>query len=77
MPPPALDPESYLEAQALARLTHPNVVAVHDVGTWEGRVFVAMEFVHGLTLGKWMRQATRTPIEIVGVGPCTELPGWV
>jgi serine/threonine protein kinase len=42
------------EAQALARLTHPNVVTVHDVGTWEGRVFVAMEFVRGRTLSRWI-----------------------
>ena len=38
------------EAQALARLAHPNVVAVHDVGLHEGSVFVAMEFVDGQTL---------------------------
>ena len=38
------------EAQALARLAHPNVVAVHDVGMHEGNVFVAMEFVDGRTL---------------------------
>ncbi|HRI08516.1 MAG TPA: serine/threonine-protein kinase, partial [Nannocystaceae bacterium] len=38
------------EAQSLARLSHPNVVAVHDVGTHEGRVFVAMEFIAGTTL---------------------------
>ena len=38
------------EAQALARLAHPNVVSVHDVGVAEGRVFVAMEFVDGETL---------------------------
>src|SRR5215470_10326236 len=31
------------EAQTLARLSHPNVVAVHDLGAWEGQVFVAME----------------------------------
>ncbi|MEI2708803.1 MAG: protein kinase [Chitinophagaceae bacterium] len=33
------------EAQALAQLAHPNVVAVHDVGAFAGQVFVAMEFV--------------------------------
>src|SRR5688500_4802084 len=35
------------EAQALARLAHPNVVAVHDVGTHGSRVWIAMEFVAG------------------------------
>ncbi len=45
------------EAQALARLTHPNVIAVHDVGDIDGRVFVAMEFVEGQTLGEWANLA--------------------
>jgi eukaryotic-like serine/threonine-protein kinase len=43
------------EAHALARLSHPNVVAVHDVGVADGRVFVAMEFVDGPTLSEWLR----------------------
>jgi tetratricopeptide (TPR) repeat protein len=43
------------EAQALAKLGHPNVVGVFDVGAHEGLLFVAMEFVAGLTLGAWMR----------------------
>jgi len=42
------------EAQALARLAHPNVVAVHEVGAHAGQVFVAMEFVEGTTLREWM-----------------------
>ena len=42
------------EAQAMAKLTHPNVVAVHDVGTFAGQVFVAMDFVRGQTLGGWL-----------------------
>ncbi len=42
------------EAQALARLEHPNVVTVHDVGTHQGSLFVAMEFVRGGTLKQWI-----------------------
>ncbi len=48
------------EAQALARLRHPNVVTVYDVGTLDdGRVFVAMELVEGLSLRRW--HAARRP----------------
>ncbi len=43
------------EAQAMAKLQHPNVIAVHDVGTLGDHVFVAMEFVQGETLGEWLR----------------------
>jgi|GEM_PF-2159385 len=42
------------EAQALARLSHANVVPVYEVGEHEGRVFVAMEFVRGQTLRQWL-----------------------
>jgi tRNA A-37 threonylcarbamoyl transferase component Bud32/tetratricopeptide (TPR) repeat protein len=43
------------EAQAMAQLQHPNVIAVHDVGTVGDRVFVAMEIVEGETLDSWRR----------------------
>ena len=39
------------EAQALARINHPNVVTVHDVGEHEGRLFLAMELVRGKRFG--------------------------
>jgi tetratricopeptide (TPR) repeat protein len=42
------------EAQTLARLDHPNVVSVHDVGLHDGRVFVALDFVQGKNLRQWM-----------------------
>jgi len=42
------------EAQAMARLDHANVVTVHDVGTIEGRVYIAMDYVDGETLGAWI-----------------------
>ncbi len=47
------------EAQSLARLSHPNVVTVHDVGIANGRIFLAMEFIEGSTLKKWLEQKPR------------------
>jgi tetratricopeptide (TPR) repeat protein len=55
------------EAQAMARLAHPNVVAVHDVGVHDGRVFITMELVPGITLKEWMVQKPRTWREVVRV----------
>ncbi|MCA9712961.1 MAG: serine/threonine protein kinase, partial [Myxococcales bacterium] len=51
----------------MAKLTHPNVIAVHDVGTYEGRVFIAMEFVDGPTLRTWLLQGPLEWNEIVEV----------
>jgi len=55
------------EAQALARLAHPNVVAVHDVGMHGEQVWIAMEFVAGVTLGAWAQQRPRPWPEVVRV----------
>ena len=44
------------EAQGAARINHPNVVTVYDVGHQTGRVFVAMEFVAGKTLRAWLAE---------------------
>lgn len=55
------------EAQALARMSHPNVVTVHDVGIVEGQVYLAMEFVEGQTLTKWLAEKPRSWREILSV----------
>ncbi len=55
------------EARALARLRHANVVAVHDVGSWQGRVFVTMEYVPGGTLRAWLRERRRSWREVLDV----------
>jgi serine/threonine protein kinase len=53
------------EARAMARLTHTNVVTVHEVGSASGRDYVAMELVDGETLAEWLRSQPRKQEEIV------------
>ncbi len=42
------------EAQALARLSHPNVVQVYETGVHRDAVFIAMEHIPGRTLREWI-----------------------
>jgi predicted ATPase len=51
------------EALAMARLSHPHIVGVHDFGEWQGRPFLAMEYVAGVSLRSRMRQEGLTPDE--------------
>jgi tetratricopeptide (TPR) repeat protein len=55
------------EARAMARLTHPNVVTVHDVGRAGDHVFIAMELVVGQTLTRWLAERRRSWREILAV----------
>lgn len=57
-----------LEAQAMAKLSHPNVVGVHDVGRVGEQLFLAMELVDGVTLTQWLsasRRGHRAVIEVM------------
>ena len=56
------------EAKAIARLTHPNVVAAYDRGTHDGLPYLVMEFVRGHTLREILSSRHRlTPVEALAI----------
>ncbi|NVB42838.1 serine/threonine protein kinase [Pseudenhygromyxa sp. WMMC2535] len=55
------------EARALARLSHPNVVAVHDIGVLGDELWLAMEFVDGSTLDEWLAARPRSWPEVLAI----------
>jgi serine/threonine protein kinase/formylglycine-generating enzyme required for sulfatase activity len=55
------------EAKAMARLAHPNVIAVHDVGVFEEQVFLATEFLSGGTVRSWLAEEPRTWRQVLAV----------
>jgi len=52
------------EAMAMARLSHPNVARVFDVGSVDSRLFIAMEFIRGQTLRAWLAEHPRAWREV-------------
>src|SRR5260221_5164347 len=55
------------EAQALARVAHPNVIAVHDVGRDGPRLYIAQELVRGCDLAAWLAAKTRALPEVLAI----------
>jgi len=45
------------EAQAMAQVSHSNVVTIHDVGSVDDHIYIAMELVSGQTLARWRYEA--------------------
>jgi serine/threonine protein kinase/tetratricopeptide (TPR) repeat protein len=62
---PRLQQRLVREAQVMARLAHPNVVMVHEIGEAEGATFIVMEYIEGVTLRQWLKQELRSCSEIL------------
>lgn len=77
---PRLVQDFHAEARLAARMHHPNIVEIFDVGEADGRPFIAMQLVDGVTLSRLLRAVTkngdRIPLPIVrliGTGLCEAL----
>ncbi len=55
------------EAQAMAKLRHPNLATVHDIGVSHDRLFVVMELVDGGTVSDWLKAGPRSWRAVVAV----------
>ena len=57
------------EAKAIGRLSHPNIVAVYDIGEDQGTIYIAMEFLEGVQLDKFQTPEKKFAMaEIIDVG---------
>lgn len=66
---PAFAERFQREARALARLTHPNIVTLHDFGESNGRWFFLMEFVDGISVREALEGARLSPEEALAIVP--------
>jgi serine/threonine-protein kinase len=56
------------EARVIGRLSHPNIVTIHDVGEDQETVYIAMEFLHGITLSDFIKDKRLDAQEVVQLG---------
>jgi predicted Ser/Thr protein kinase len=63
------DAEEFIrkEARILAKLNHPNVLAVHEIGRFQRRLFMVSEYLDGLDLRSWLRAEKRSHAQILRV----------
>ena len=55
------------EARSMAKLAHPNVAAIYEIGVWEERTYIALEYVEGCTLREWLGQRPRAAGAVLDV----------
>jgi class 3 adenylate cyclase/tetratricopeptide (TPR) repeat protein len=65
--PPAEADRLLQEARRLARLRHSGIVAVHDVGTQDGRVFIVSDYLDGQDLARWLKRNSPSWQEAVAI----------
>jgi len=70
---PELRERFLLEARALARLSHPNVVAVHRIGSVDGQLYIVSELVRGTSLGDLPRPVPWRALRTLLLGLCRGL----
>ena len=69
---PAAEARLRREGRGMAKVSHPNVVAVHDIGRSDDGLYIAMDYVAGTTLRGWLKQG-RTPEQVIElIGACAE-----
>jgi serine/threonine protein kinase len=56
------------EARAASALTHPNIVAIHEFGEWSEGLFIAMEWVDGITWRELLNQGAAAIANVTGWG---------
>jgi serine/threonine protein kinase/predicted ATPase len=65
--PPAEADRLLQEARRLARLRHSGIVAVHDVGTQDGQVFIVSDYLDGQDLARWLKRHSPSWQEAVAI----------
>ncbi|MFL2870717.1 MAG: serine/threonine protein kinase [Pirellulaceae bacterium] len=55
------------EAKTLAKLEHPNIAQIYDVGIEAGVAYIASQYVNGIPLSEWLREQPRSETEIINV----------